>query len=653
MTEADFAARSKAAFALRFPDLAAAIDNETSRSSVVFDGERAVDISIGERRIYESDARSLSLEQVDAFMAKPLRLVMERPDDAGLISPICVSLLAGLETVLREGNVSEIAREPQEPSTFLVILGVGLGHHLVELVRRTGARWVIIAEPFIEFIDHSHAAVDWSELFDLVDRRDGEIHFVRDLEPSQMVTSIMRRMAEHGVAYIDGTWVFTHYPLWAFAEARKRLHGAAEFAFVNRGFFEDEIVMMTNAVTNFTARPFFLINAERRLHRPEMVAIVGAGPSLDEALEKLHEIRDRVVLFSAGTALRPLLRNGLVPDFHCELENGPQVVEVLAEAGKHGDLSRISLIASLTVDPRVPDFFGERFLFFRDTVSSTRILRARFRPIYGSAPTCVNTALAAAAALGFTNFLLFGTDCGVRQGRDDHAEGTIYQDVWQHKPDLAKTYPLEVEGNFGGIAMTNWIYDGCRRMLAETISLFRLSAVNCSDGALIPGAIPKVPESVELAGAPVDRAALLAHIKRSTTPCTPDAALAEIDFLGLSEHNRALYRAVRDVIAAFDPAQPDFAGAFAALAGFIEKAGASFGYLDAIPDGTLWALPRIAMFYGTRLRDDALRRRLFAAFLEKLRGTVDDMEQRTEAMFLDLERRRCAEERRAPRALAL
>ena len=57
----------------------------------------------------------------------------------------------------------------------------------------------------------------------------------------------MRIIAGHGVPYLDGTWVFTHYPLWSFAEGVKRLHGAAEFVYVNRGYFEDEIVMMTNS----------------------------------------------------------------------------------------------------------------------------------------------------------------------------------------------------------------------------------------------------------------------------------------------------------------------------------------------------------------------------------------------------------------------
>ena len=487
MSEDDLGARSRAAFAERFPAVMAAITAEPPQSSLVFDGDHPTDIIIGNQRIYGADARRQSADQVDAFIKKPLRLLMEAPNAAGLVSEICIDLKLAMERALKESGTTEIARGPLSAPTFLVVFGIGLGYHLEELMRTTGARWLIVVEPFVEFIGHSFHAIDWQGMLERADQAGGAVHLITDLDPGRIVTSIMQEVAKRGTPYLDGTWVFTHYPVWSFAEAGKRLHGAAEFAYVNRGFFEDEIVMMTNAVTNFASHSFWLLDGKPRLHRPETAVIVGAGPSLDEAVETLHAIRDRVVLFSGGTALRPLLRHGLIPDFHCELENGPQVPEVIGEASNHGDLSQVRLIASATVDPRTAPLFGETILFYRDTVSSTRILHGPIAPVTGAAPTCVNTAMAAAAALGFTDFVLFGADCGTRPGMPDHAEGTIYRDVekWQKYLAQRARYPLEVEGNFGGIAMTNWVYDASRRMLVDLIATYRLRVINCSDGALI------------------------------------------------------------------------------------------------------------------------------------------------------------------------
>jgi hypothetical protein len=651
MSAEDRAARSRAAFAARFPKLIDAIAAQPAKSTIVAEGDSPVDIVVGNQRIYGGDARAHAREQIDAFMAKPLRLVMERPQDAGLISDICIRLNLAMERCLAEAGLSEVSRGPVGAPTFLVVFGVGLGYHLEELVRRTGARWVVVVEPFVEFLAHSFRSLDWERLLAEIEARGGALHIVDELDPTRVVGAIMRAIAVHGIPYLDGTWVFTHYPLWSFVESSKRLHGAAEFAYINRGFFEDELVMMTNASANFARRSFWLLDAKPRLHRPERAVIVGAGPSLDEAVETLHRIRDRVVLFSAGTALRPLLRNGLVPDFHCELENGPQVVEVCGEAARHGNLKEVRLIASTTIDPRLAPLFGDTFLFFRDTVSSTRILAGEAWPLSGAAPTCVNAALAAGSALGFTDFVLMGADCGVRPGMRHHAEGTIYRDLDKYRtPDEAKKYPLEVEGNFGGIAMTNWVYDASRRMLMDLIATYRLNVVNCSDGALISGATPRVPEALEIEGSAIDHARLVAELKRSMTHYGAGELLRGKDFARLGEHARALYRDVGAVLDRFAESGDDFAGIFEAIGQFLGEPGRDYGRVETIPSGSLGALPRIALFYGSRVADAALRRRLFAAFLAEFRRALAAMAERTDALLADLARLAAATQASAPAA---
>lgn len=635
MSSADRSEAALARFTQRFPELVAKIEAQPPQSTLVVEDGKPVDILIGDRRIYRGDAREISAARVDEFMAKPLRLIMETPTTAGLVSEICIKLMLAMERTCTDAGVSELSRGPISAPTFLIVFGLGLGHHLPELIRRTGARWIIVVEPFVELIAHSFKSLEWPSILDGIDDAGGDIHFVTDLDPGRMVVAIMRLVAQHGTPYLDGAWVFTHYPLWAFAEASKRLHGAAEFAYVNRGYFEDEIVMMTNAVTNLSSHPFWLLDPTPRRHRPETAVIVGAGPSLDEAIETLHRIRDRVVLFSGGTALRPLLRNGLVPDFHCELENGPQVFEVISEATKHGDLSQVRLIASATVDPRVAPLFAETIFFFRDSVSPTCILRGEVAPMNGVAPTCINTAMTAAMSLGFTDFVLFGADCGTRPGMPDHAEGTIYRDIekWQKYLEQRARYPLEVEGNFGGIAVTNWVYDASRRMLIDLIAAYRLKAINCSDGALITGAIPRVPESVEVESTVLDHRRILAELKRGMVHFEPSEILRGRRLEELRERARAMYRDLRTLLEGFDAETADFAGVYEAMHRFVEQAGDSYGQVEAIPEGSFHALARIAMFYGCRTTDEALRRRLFATFREETGRALDEMESGTDALL--------------------
>ena len=321
---ADSAARSRAAFAERFPAVMSALAETEPQCTLIAEGGVPTDIAIGDRHIYGADARRTSAEQVRAFMQKPLRLIMEVPEAAGLVSPICIGLKQALERTITDAGMGEISREPQGAPTFLVVFGVGLGYHIEELIRSTGARWVIIVEPFIEFFAHSFATVDWAADAGRVDDAGGEIHLVTELDPGRIIQSIMKCMSRHGlpISTAAGSSCTTrcgHLTRPQAAARRRRVRLCQSRLLRRRDQDDDE------CGDQLWHPSFWLLDAKPRLHRPETVAVVGAGPSLDEAIETLHRIRDRVVLFSAGTALRPLLRQGLVPDFHCELENGPQV----------------------------------------------------------------------------------------------------------------------------------------------------------------------------------------------------------------------------------------------------------------------------------------------------------------------------------------
>lgn len=631
-------ARSRAAFAERFPDVMARIERAgAGTSSVIIESGDAIDIRIDDRPVYGGNARSFAADQVAAFMRTPLRMFMDRPNAAGLVSPVCVRLLEALGNWTNTNGRDGISTKPVNSPTFLVCFGLGLGHHIEALCAGTDARWLVIVEPLLDFFSHSFHVVDWAALIERFENRDGGICIVTDLDPGQMVTGIVGFMRQAGIPYSDGTWVFTHYPSWAFTEARKRLYEAVEFAFVNRGFFEDELRMMDTAMENFATHSFWLLEGGARLRRPELAVIAGAGPSLDEGIETLREIRDQVVLFSAGTALRPLLRAGIVPDFHCELENVPLVYDVISETSKIRSLKDVTLLASATVDPRVPPFFGDRIFYFRDSVVSTHTLGRNFRRINGTAPTCVNLAQSCAATMGFTDFALFGTDCGVRVGADHHAAGTVYLDIEAFKKynDLSQ-YPIEIEGNFGGVVKSSWVYDACRLMLAEGIRWYGLNVVNCSDGALIPGAVPRVPEALTVANPPVDRAALKAALEKSMRRFSPGKIFEDIDLSAFAGRAELMFDDLDQLLDELADGEPDFGKAYQALMAFAAKAEDRYLSAEVIIGGTLSALPRIAMFFGFRVADTALRADLFSLFIKEFRKTSQKMREGTAKLFADL-----------------
>jgi hypothetical protein len=169
-------------------------------------------------------------------------------------------------------------------------------------------------------------------------------------------------------------------------------------------------------------------------------------------------------------------------------------------------------------------------------------------------------------------------------------------------------------------------------MLMDLIAFYGLNVVNCSDGALISGATPRVPEAVEVNGLVIDRGAVMAEIEQSMVhyssgQLVPTEALAD-----LRNKSRAMFVALRGVFAGFDLDDADFPGVYNALREFLGKAEGSYAHVDTIVDGSLNALARIAMFYGCRTEGDRCRQ-LFSTFLHEIGKALTKMEAGTGALF--------------------
>ena len=100
------------------------------------------------------------------------------------------------------------------------------------------------------------------------------------------------------------------------------------------------------------------------------VLIVASGPSLDRNIEELKSIQNSITIISAGSAIGSLLRNDIQPDYAVLLENNKSVFRDMCQlVGEGYDLKQITLIASITVDPRIASLFGS-FITYQRPVST-------------------------------------------------------------------------------------------------------------------------------------------------------------------------------------------------------------------------------------------------------------------------------------------
>jgi hypothetical protein len=620
------AERSRAAWQVRFPELMPQLIDAGATVPVLADGA-VVDLDFGGGRLYNGDGRVHAAGQVARYLERPLRVFRREPIGGNLSSHISRHMLGSLlaECQVLGLAIDQLPAEPDYAGSTLVVLGVGLGFHLPELIRGTRAGEVILVEPFGEFLVQSWTALDWQRLFEENEARGSRFSVIIGQDPAQLVLQVLGAAARGSELCIDGGFVYVHYAAKVLLETRDRLGQSVDVLFQSFGFYEDERIMISNALANLERPGLRLIDARPAPARPEAALIIAAGPSLDRSLEHARRLARDAVVFSCGTALQSCLKQGLVPDYHCESENVVLTIDLLSHTAGQFDFSGMGLMASLTVDPRLPGFFRESLMYFREASSSTRLLAPPDVEMMFSSPTVANMALRVAVALGFTTLYLFGVDFGTRQKGRHHSSGTVYHDLdYMAAFDQSMQMDTLVPGNFGGAVSTDTTFNLARLSAGKVASSPGLTVYNCSDGALIEGARPCRPSTVRLPPLARPRERIHEEIRASCRPLNAESLAACANLSRTLAEGRHYFA---DLLAAIDQAGAgcqDIVGFWRVMERFVGPDSGRDGVAPLVV-GTLRVLPKLASFFLFRVPDGDLRRRLFARFVAEYRTSVEIM----------------------------
>lgn len=517
---------------------------------VVQDPDHPGDINfLAEGRLFYNDglgARAHAKREVEHYLAAPKRLhwapitAVDSPTTNFVRDPIDAYVRAH---GLREGGDSQHHR-----AAVLILFGIGLGEPVRLMLEALPFRHVIVVEPIAEFVWHSVWLQDWAGWHDLLAARSGSLRVVSGEDVEYLSTTAHNHLLATG-AIFDGTYCYSHYSSMALTAGAKRFVERVN-SISGEGYFEDELIMMTNSTRNFARRPFRLVTNDRPREKKVPAIICGAGPSLTKALPHLAALRDGAVLLSAGTTIGTLLRNGIVPDFHCEIENTEENYEALLPVAQAHDLSSVTLVASATVDPRMPTLFGDSLLYVRDPGMAAALYGTDENGVVATTPNCVTLATRMVARFGFREVYLFGTDFGSRRPDQHHVADSIWMTdpAWREKYDrIAEVMDMPMPGNFGGKVYSNRMLEyflHSTQGLIATAS--EISFFNCADGVRIEGAAPKLSSQVKFPIARDQRLAATAEI-RDATLAYPAGGLIDHDRIRLF---RKTYRDWSDALLA-------------------------------------------------------------------------------------------------------
>ena len=309
--------------------------------------------------------------------------------------------------------------------------------------------------------------------------------------------------------------------------------------------------------------------------------------------------------------------------------------EILRDCRDQFGLDGITLVASTTANPEIAGFFEKRWYFFRDALSPATILSGGAEPVRNADPLVTNAGFSIATLLGFHNVYLFGVDFGQREGGLHHAKDAVYyQKKLVHLDEqYRKRADRVVAANFGGTVKTFWAYDLGRRMLGELQAERQVNLFNCSDGALIRGATPKVAAAIDLSDVPPDHARVLERVESQMRFFEPGQILDDID-LGahisgcesLQENIQAFINEVRREAEGFWDVEHR-------LREFWSSQRSTHRAYFALAYGSMCSMVRLAAFFGNRIGDKRRRKAFLRHFARAYEERCTEMAETSKELL--------------------
>lgn len=614
-------------FTSAYPPVAEMVrDPETDLTQLVFDDTGiAVDIDLGQGRLYNRPAAEFAAVQVASYMEKPSRVIVE-PTKLDDLQDACTHTMV---TSLDAAADNQLAQPPLEQGGILMVVGIGLGLHIPDLVARTGPRHVILVEPIGEFLCHSLSALDWSALWAQCAEIGATIDIIAGGEPDIIQQRLEALMTGFGETAIDGSYLYVHYQNDMTRTVAGIFQSLVGMMAALKGFYADEKLMVENTVANVRTHDFWFVEGEMRAPIDAPVFVVGAGPSLDESIEVIREWQDKAIIITAGSTLQAMLHQGIVPDFHVEKENTEPTVNRLRHIHERnrdrfdGDtFGPIRLVASTTVKPGVTELFDEKFMFLRKALSSTEMFGKGHMEVEGTSPFSANAALMLAAIMGFRGVYLFGCDCGAKDASNHHSGETAYYTLDSY-PDRDIEFPLRAPGNFGGEILTNALFSWSTWTHEQIIAATGLTVRNCSDGVMIAGAQPLPPGDLALTNAPLDKTAVAETLKTGSMHYTPGAFLIDQSVPAATNNWHEFAAALQGYLDKNLDDADDIHRFNAGLRSFLDSAAEKYGGVTIMVGGSARSMVPVAAYYLNRAPDTDAYARLMEIFRTTFRAEIE------------------------------
>lgn len=499
------------------PELFSALEKYEAKTKYIDIGEMAPNIQREDGSFfYPFAANKYAQKQLNDFYQSPSRLVFGKPDESEkLIGPDLdknykfltqkyddratddhyASYVFDVTKIIRKHEVKVAVKPTDGRAYYLTVWGVGLGYHLKPLLEKYQPEWLILLDESLDGIYHSLNSIDWEDFVGSAKLSGVKVKICVEKTVESFRGKLTQTIQTESLLGIDGLLAYQHLttPLLKIAYSEFNSHKTANLAqFI--GFTVDEYNMMKNSFRNLReGSKRMLDRTNLKLNKP--VLIVGSGPSLEKNIDFVKKNQDKVIIFSSGSSLKVLLKNGIKPDVHSNLERANSIYQRHIELEQEGfDLKNIWVVLTTTIWPGIDKFFKSAVYFLRPALSPLAVYCENdAQVLMGEGPQVTNTAFAFSARLEPSEIYLLGVDLGTTDPQAPRAK-----DAWQGIRPRQLTIPMR--GNAGKTVMTDasllqqkLTLEGLIRKNKDKFKVF-----NLGDGIKIEGALSRRIEDVSL-----------------------------------------------------------------------------------------------------------------------------------------------------------
>ena len=213
--------------------------------------------------------------------------------------------------------------------------------------------------------------------------------------------------------------------------------------------------------------------------------LISAGPSLENSVKIIGEIKEKVFVLCVGSALNVLLDNNIVPDAVIITDPSPLVIKQISEV----DYDGILFYLATANHEMTLTHIGKRFIIFQEGYSlSEEFAKTHNVRLLETGGSVATTAFSLLEYMGFDKTYLFGQDLGFN-GTNTHAVKSTSNAKVQGKTSFRK-----VIANSGEYINTRADLDSFRRWFEKKASKTSIKLYNTAlRGAKIKG-IPYISE---------------------------------------------------------------------------------------------------------------------------------------------------------------